>query len=83
MASLIERRRRSGVAWQVRWRQDGTSHSDTFGTKRQALRFQFDVEDARRNANRSAKDPASIRRSGSVGNPAASVTRGAPATVSS
>jgi integrase len=46
MASLIERRRRSGVAWQVRWRQDGTWHSDTFGTKRQALRFQCDVEDA-------------------------------------
>ena len=46
MASLIERRRRSGVAWQVRWRQDGTWHSDTFGTTRQALRFRCDVEEA-------------------------------------
>jgi hypothetical protein len=43
MASLVERRRRGGLAFQVRWRQDGTWQSDTFGTKRQALRFQCDV----------------------------------------
>jgi integrase len=46
MAAIIERRRRDGVAYQVRWRQDGTWQSDTFGMKRQALRFQCDVEDA-------------------------------------
>ena len=46
MATIVERRRRDGVAFQVRWRQDGAWQSDTFGTKRQALRFQCDVEDA-------------------------------------
>ena len=46
MASLIERRRRGGTGLQVRWRQDGTWQSDTLGSRRQALRFKCDVEDA-------------------------------------
>jgi hypothetical protein len=46
MATIVERRRREGVAFQVRWRQAGVWRSDTFGTKRQATRFQCDVEDA-------------------------------------
>ncbi|MGQ0846409.1 MAG: tyrosine-type recombinase/integrase [Sporichthyaceae bacterium] len=46
MASIHERRRKDGVAYQVRWRQDGRWQSDTFGTKRQAIRFKCDVEDA-------------------------------------
>ncbi|MGQ0467987.1 MAG: tyrosine-type recombinase/integrase [Sporichthyaceae bacterium] len=46
MASIHERGRRDGVAYQVRWRQDGRWQSDTFGTRRQAVRFQCDVEDA-------------------------------------
>lgn len=46
MAFVVERVRLGGAAYQVRWRQDGRWHSDTFGTKRQALRFQCDVEDA-------------------------------------
>lgn len=46
MATIVERRRRDRVGYQVRWRQDGTWQSDTFGTERQALRFQCDVADA-------------------------------------
>ncbi|WP_019874474.1 tyrosine-type recombinase/integrase [Sporichthya polymorpha] len=46
MAFLVERNRRGGVAYQVRWRQDGAWQSDIFDTKRKALRFKCDVEDA-------------------------------------
>src|SRR5258706_14063846 len=46
MATIVERRRRDGVDYQVRWRQDGSWQSDTFGTRRQAMRFQCDVEEA-------------------------------------
>ncbi len=46
MAFIAKRRRRDGVAYQVRWRQDETWQSDTFGTERAALRFKCDVEDA-------------------------------------
>lgn len=46
MAFLVERNRRGGDAFQVRWRQDGAWQSDIFDTKRKALRFTCDVEDA-------------------------------------
>ena len=46
MAFLVERVRRGSVGFQVRWRQDGAQHSDIFDTRRKALRFKCDVEDA-------------------------------------
>ncbi len=46
MAAIVERPRRGGPAFQVRWRQDGRWQSDTFDTNRKAVRFRCDVEDS-------------------------------------
>jgi integrase len=47
MAAVVERRRKDrSLAFQVRWREDGTWQSETFATRRAAQRFAFDVEAA-------------------------------------
>ena len=47
MAAVVERRRKDGTSgFQVRWRQDGSWQSETFGARQDAARFAVDLAQA-------------------------------------